>query len=74
MKVFDELVRLFRQRASIPDGDEFPRLSGWLDTHDFPDHILDRDRMRDSLEPERLKRIRDLVAGTPAGDVGGETV
>ncbi len=27
--------------------------------------------MRDSMEPGRLKRIRDLVAGTPAGDVGG---
>jgi len=68
LKVFDELVSLFERRERIPDGEEFPRLSGWLDTHDFPDHILDGDRMRGLLEPGRLKMIRDLVAGESSGE------
>ena len=62
-RVFDELVPLFESRARVPDGDEFPRLKGLLQTHDFPGGALGVDRLRAALRPERLERLRNAAAG-----------
>ena len=61
LHVFDELTELFKWRARIPDGDEFGRLKGYLQTHDFPDGVLDSERLRDAIRPERIERIRQTV-------------
>lgn len=61
LRVFDELVELFQRRERIPDGNEFPRLKGWLESHEFPAHVLDEPRLRNALEPNRLERIRESI-------------
>ena len=68
LSVFDKLVELFRRRAAIPDGDEFHRMKGWLQTHDFPEGALGVDGPLDALRPERVERLRQTVAD------GGEEV
>lgn len=63
LRVFDELVQLFQHRARVPDGEEFPRMKGVLQTHDFPGGALGVDRLRAALRPERLERLRHAAAG-----------
>ena len=65
LRIFDELVDLFQRRERIPDGNEFPRLKGWLDTFDFPAHVLDETRLHKALEPKRLERIRESIKSPP---------
>ena len=62
LSVFNDLVELFRRKAAIPDGDEFHRMKGWLQTHAFPEGALGADGPRDALRPERVKRLRQTVA------------
>lgn len=66
--VFDRLVGLFGERAPIPGGDEFDRVYGWLDSHEFPSHILDEERLGRALEPGRLARIRRAAGSPGAGE------
>lgn len=63
LRVFDELAALFERRAKIPDGEEFHRLRGCVETHEFPGGVLDSERLRDALRPERVERLRQAVAG-----------
>jgi hypothetical protein len=62
IRVFDELVELFRQRAAIPNSDEFPEVKPAIADYAFPHHILDEMRMNLALEESRLKRLRREVA------------
>lgn len=61
LRVFDELVELFRRRERIPGGDEFQRMAGLLENRDFPAGVLDSERLRDALRPERAERLRQAV-------------
>jgi SAM-dependent methyltransferase len=61
-RVFDELVALFRNRASIPGGDEFPDVHPFLEDYAFPADILDEKRLQYALEKSRIERIRDSLA------------
>lgn len=63
LRVFDDLVPLFNRGERIPDGDEFPRIKGLLQSHDFPGGALGVDRLRAALLPERLQRLRQAAAG-----------
>lgn len=70
LRVFDELVALFAQRAPRP-------VKGWpdfdthLDANGFPSHILSEERLRSTLAPERIARIRRAIAHPEpaAGDI-----
>jgi len=63
--ILDELVELFSARVPITQGDE---MKPSLDDHAFPHHILTAERLRLSLAPERVARIRRAVLGDdPAG-------
>lgn len=57
LQIFEELIDLFRDRAPIPDEEEFPLIRPLLKSYAFPDHILTDDRLRDALAPERLAAI-----------------
>ena len=68
VKIFDELVTLFRNRAAIPGDDEFPKVKPYLDKYDFPGDILDVDRLQQTLEESRLKKIRDAISHPQLND------
>src|SRR5687767_97680 len=61
LRVFDELVELFRRRADIPGTDEFPEVKPRLGDHRFPTHILDDAGLRAALDPGRLARVRRAI-------------
>lgn len=61
LKVFDELVELFETRAARPVPG-WPDYADLLDEHGFPGHILTPDRLAQSLNRDRMSRIRHLIA------------
>jgi hypothetical protein len=52
-----DLVKLFEDRASIPDCTEFPEIKPRLDSHAFPHDILTAPTLARSLRPERVAAI-----------------
>jgi len=68
LRILDELVSLFDRRAAIPDRDEFPEVKPYLESYEFPSRILDAQRLRRALNPDRLKRIERAVAGLGSGN------
>jgi hypothetical protein len=67
LEIFDELVSMFENESTIPDDAEFPFLYPKLDRYDFPKHLIDRTRLRESLLPERVAAIRSSVESSGAG-------
>ncbi|MEE9393208.1 MAG: methyltransferase domain-containing protein [Planctomycetota bacterium] len=68
LKIFDELVTLFRNRTPIPGDEEFPKVRPHLDNYDFPADFLDESRLKQALEPSRLEKIREAIKLTQAGN------
>jgi len=62
VRIFDELVTLFSNRAAIPGGDEFPEVKPYLNKYNFPADILDENRLQHALEKSRLEKIRDAIS------------
>lgn len=62
LKIFDELVTLFKNRENIPGDDEFPSVKPYLEEYDFPADILDENRLQHALEKSRLERIRASIS------------
>lgn len=58
IKVFDELVDLFMKREEIPD---IPRLKPYLDSRQFPSHILTSQCLNETLKPKRIEAIRKAL-------------
>lgn len=63
LRIFEELVVLFRSRAPLPNDAEFPMMQPKLTRYDFPREILDERRLADSLAESRLSEIRAAIAG-----------
>lgn len=61
LAIFDELVRLFEQRAPIPGDDEFPSMKPELASYAFPDALLPPAALRAALDPARLREIRASI-------------
>ena len=61
LKIFDELVSLFRDRADIPGEEEFPLVKPYLDSYAFPSHILSEERLKDALQDSRIEAIRNSI-------------
>lgn len=61
LRVFDELVELFRRREAVPDDREFPEVHPLLDTYEFPSSVLHDERLDEALEDGRIQRIRDAL-------------
>jgi SAM-dependent methyltransferase len=67
-EMIDELAALFRERAPLPGGAEFPSLKPALDDESFPRHVLGDEALRAALAPGRIDAIRaafDRVADSP---------
>jgi SAM-dependent methyltransferase len=61
-EIFDELVELFKNREKIPGKDEFPMVRPYLDTYEFPRHILTDERLNESLRPDRIAYIKNALS------------
>ncbi len=61
LRILDQLIELFRNRASIPDNHELPAVKPELQSYEFPRHILTQAMLARSLAPSRLERIREAL-------------
>lgn len=61
LKIFEELVVLFKNKAPIPDNTEYPKVQPRLDNYAFPDDILSDDILNNSLSESRLDAIREEI-------------
>jgi SAM-dependent methyltransferase len=71
LQVFEELVSLFRDRAPIPDENEFPPVRPVLPSYAFPDDLFTPQRLSIFLNPDRLNAIRAAIESpspTPSAD------
>lgn len=64
LRIFDELVLLFRNKASLAREDIFPKLIPLLDNYDFPADILTNEVLNYSLSQTRIDEIRKEL-GSP---------
>ena len=55
LRIFDELVELFRQRAPLPGPDEFPAVKPHLSSYDFPEDLVPQ------LDGRRVDLIRRSI-------------
>lgn len=68
IKIFDELVQLFRQKAPLPDEKEFPRTRPLLADYSFPHALFPDERLNFLLSDERLSKIRNAITNMDTGD------
>lgn len=68
IKIFDELVTLFRNRENIPREDEFPMAKPLLKSYDFPSNILNENILEQGLKESRIKRIRGSISNLRGKD------
>ena len=62
LRVFNELVELFRRRAPLPNEQAFPRLYPRLASYDFPTHLLDEVVLAERLSETNVARLRAAAA------------
>lgn len=68
--IFQELLRLYSERAPIPGNDEFPMLSPELNTYSFPGHLLTDRVLRKSLDADRVAAIESAIR-QPSRNISG---
>ena len=61
VRILDQLVQLYQDRAEIPDEQEFPDQYPRLDTYEFPTHLLSKQRLDDALNADRIDHIRNQL-------------
>ncbi len=64
LEIFDELVRLFIQRAPIPTQEEFPKIQPLLEDHRFPHELLTEEVLARSLSARRVTAIQKTLRDT----------
>ncbi len=61
LKIFNELVELFKNKSDIPNNTEYPKVKPLLENYDFPTYILSDSRLNETLNEERLESIRKEI-------------
>lgn len=56
--IFDQLLKMIRERSDIPDDSEFPGVYPKLKSYSFPDYILTDEILEECLNDERVNRIK----------------
>jgi hypothetical protein len=67
VSVFEELLRLFRAKESIPGEEEFPRVKPTLDSYEFPDDVLTDSELSRCLAADRIAQIRRAIEISHSG-------
>lgn len=68
LKIFDELVELYKNKVAIPNEKGFEKVKPKLKDYSFPNHILNDIYMEKMLNYERLKHIREAIKNTKSYD------
>lgn len=61
LKIFEELIELFKKKTPIPNDEEFPRIKPKLNSYSFPNEILTDDFLNECLNETRLDQIRESI-------------
>jgi len=61
LKIFDELVHMFKNNVPIPNNIDFPALKPFLDDYSFPGEILSNDYLEKKMSSKRLGSIRESI-------------
>jgi hypothetical protein len=62
LRIFEELIALFKARAPIPDETEFPLVRPLLPSYAFPADLLTSARLDVALHPARLELVRSGIS------------
>lgn len=62
LKIFNELVLLFKQKTPVPNETEFPHIKPRLNDYNFPDYLLTDELLKEALSIERISKIRSEIA------------
>jgi hypothetical protein len=62
LRLFDELVELFRSRRRPANSDDFPRYATPFEAHGFPAAALTEAHLREALDEDRIATLRAVVA------------
>lgn len=61
LKIFDELVILFKHRSDIPNNNEYPLIFPVMDNYKFPFDLISETQLEKSLSKERIELIRNEI-------------
>lgn len=62
LRIFNELVELFKRRAPMPDHSEYPKVRPEPEDYTFPSSIITEDILKESLSEGRLDAIRKEIS------------
>lgn len=62
IEIFDELVDLFKEKENIPGETEFPEVKPFLESYEFPKHILTDEHLNKALKQDRMEAIRKALS------------
>jgi len=74
LRIFEELIALFKDRAPIPDEAEFPLVRPLLPSYAFPADLLTSARLDVALHPARLELVRRGITNPAPRPRGGGPV
>ena len=74
LRIFEELIALFKDRAPIPDDAEFPLVRPLLPSYAFPAELLTSARLDVALHPARLELVRRGITNPAPRPRGGGPV
>ena len=61
LEIYESLIELFKEKAPIPDNEEFPGVFPELNDYSFPSHIITDEVLAKALNPSRLQAIREDI-------------
>ena len=74
LKIFDELVILFKERTDVPHEIEFKEVRPLLENYDFPTHIFTEEYLKQILNEKRLCNIRNAIKMMDTPDYRGRII
>ena len=63
-KMLDELLGMYVKQERVPDDKEFPSVRPWIDSYEFPDHVVDQRNVSTKAEEIRNQLRDGLNSGT----------
>lgn len=61
LEIFNDLIELFSSAEDIPDDNEFPNLKPVIDSYLFPNHILRKEYISETLNKKRVESIKNII-------------
>lgn len=68
IKIFDELVELYKNKTNIPSGEAFDKVKPKLENYNFPSEIFSDNYLNKILNPERLQSLRKAIEEGVCGE------